>query len=51
MHKFSTLRLSQTLLNGCHQRFQTLIFFPELWTEGEQANRGKIWVMTHIPHK
>ena len=32
-------------------RFQTLIFFPELWTEEEQANWGKSWVMTHIPHK
>lgn len=32
-------------------RFQTLIFFPELWTEEEQANWGKSWVMTHIAHK
>lgn len=32
-------------------RFQTLIFFPELWTEEEQTNWGKSWVMTHIPHK
>lgn len=32
-------------------RFQTLIFFPELWTEEEQAEWGKSWVMTHIPHK
>ncbi len=32
-------------------RFQTLIFFPELWTEEEQAEWGKSWVLTHIPHK
>lgn len=32
-------------------RFQTLIFFPELWSEEEQANWGKQWVMTHIAHK
>ena len=32
-------------------RYQTLIFFPELWTEEEQAEWGKSWVMTHIPHK
>ena len=32
-------------------RFQTLIFFPELWTEQEQADWGKSWVMTHIAHK
>ena len=32
-------------------RFQTLIFFPELWTEEEQANWVKSWVMTHIAHK
>jgi tryptophan 2,3-dioxygenase len=32
-------------------RFQTLIFFPELWTEEEQADWGKSWVMTHITHK
>ena len=32
-------------------RFQTLIFFPELWSEEEQVNWGKQWVMTHIAHK
>lgn len=32
-------------------RFQTLIFFPELWSEEEQADWGKQWVMTHIAHK
>jgi tryptophan 2,3-dioxygenase len=31
-------------------RFQTLIFFPELWSESEQAEWGKSWVMTHISH-
>ena len=31
-------------------RFQTLIFFPELWTEEEQAQWGKSWVMTHVAH-
>ena len=29
-------------------RFQTLIFFPELWTEEEQAEWGKNWVMAHF---
>lgn len=32
-------------------RFQTVIFFPELWSEEEQAEWGKQWVMTHIAHK
>ena len=31
-------------------RFQSLLFFPELWTEEERANWGKSWVMTHIVH-
>ena len=32
-------------------RFQTLLFFPELWTEQEQAEWGKSWVMAHFAHK
>ena len=32
-------------------RFQTLIFFPELWSEAERADWGKQWVLTHIAHK
>jgi len=32
-------------------RFQTLIFFPELWSEQERADWGKKWVMTHVAHK
>jgi len=32
-------------------RFQSLIFFPELWTEQEQAEWGKSWVMAHFAHK
>ena len=32
-------------------RFQSLIFFPELWTEEEQDNWGKSWVMTHIARR
>ena len=31
-------------------RFQTLLFFPELWTEQEQAEWGKSWVMAHFAH-
>jgi len=32
-------------------RFQTLIFFPELWSKEEQADWGKQWVMTQFDHK
>ena len=32
-------------------RFQTLLFFPELWTEQEQAEWGKSWIMAHFAHK
>ena len=32
-------------------RFQTLLFFPELWTEQEQAEWGKCCVMAHFAHK
>ena len=29
-------------------RFQTLIFFPELWTEKERENWGRTWVMAQF---
>ena len=32
-------------------RFQTLLFFPELWTEQEQAEWGMSWIMAHFAHK
>lgn len=31
-------------------RFQSLIFFPELWTDQEKADWGKKWVLTHVTH-